>query len=1113
MKAAQVFWFSVTASISLFLNSVGSAAHAQLIPDDTLGPESSVVLSDWQVNDSAADLIEGGAIRGSNLFHSFLEFNVDDGQAVYFANPTFIESIFSRVTGNNPSDILGRLGVEGSASLYLLNPNGVFFGPKADLDIEGSLLVSTGDSIDFASDDEFGTADSSSPPLLTLSTPLGLQANYASSPSSRIENAGNLSVGEGEALVFIGTLVQNLGTIRASGGEVQLIGSRVELTEGSKIDVSSDNSGGRVFIGQDSSRTLIADSVQIEPNTLIDASAGITGQGGQVIVLSDSQTNFSGLILARGGEHLGDGGFVEVSGRDGLIYSGTVDSGSNQGNAGVLLIDPTNIEIVELGSDTLDLTDVDQASDPDLGTGVTQIAASAISNSLNNVILEATQDIVFNADVNVLTPNVGIVAIAGNDITINNAIQTSGSGEISLNAGRNISLTNQGSFVWSYGENIRLAAGNTISLQNGAQVDTAPLFGDSGDVVVNALQLALTDGAQMKVASPFGGIGGNLDLNISEQIRLSGAGLDPFGNLVSTGLVTSDPLFANFGVSGRVDISTPRLSVVEGASIGSQTVGGLATGGPVTIQDAELVEVAGFDSSGSGEFLSGIFTSPDASGSASSISIETDSLMVTDGGLISISADGNGATGSLVIDANSVLLANSSAAGSPSGLIANSLGLGVPGAVKIIDAQRVEVTGGATIDVSSLLSLTSSQRGVIDIDTESLELSDRAILIVNNAGILHIDAGDAAVIKNATLSGTNVLGGLAGLISIETGNLDVIEQSLITTSSFNPGESGEISVQIEDTFNLSNSIVTASADIGSGRGGNVSISARNFNLSNRSIVDSGASARGSAGTVDINVGSLLLQNQSGVSVSGIEAQSQTGDLNIRADFVRLEDGSKLEAIAPSTNGGNISLILNDLLVLRDGSLISTEAGTESTSVFLTPTSGLGNGGNVFVRVPFIVAIPSENSDITANAFLGNGGRVDITASGLFGIEFRDSRTVQSDITASSEFGLSGIVELNTPDTSFLQDSLSELPDSLIDSENLVATSCIARRDTQTGNLIVNSSSGLPEQPSTAPSASFSTGDVQSIGLDTVAAEREQQVVEPEAVYQLADGRLLMSRGC
>ncbi|MDZ8034979.1 filamentous hemagglutinin N-terminal domain-containing protein, partial [Nostoc sp. DedSLP04] len=110
-------------------------SNAQLNPDNTLSKESSVVAP----VDALSDRIEKGAIRGTNLFHSFQEFNVDSGRSVYFANPVGIENILTRITGSNPSNILGKLGVEGAANLFLINPNGIFFGKNASLDIQGAF--------------------------------------------------------------------------------------------------------------------------------------------------------------------------------------------------------------------------------------------------------------------------------------------------------------------------------------------------------------------------------------------------------------------------------------------------------------------------------------------------------------------------------------------------------------------------------------------------------------------------------------------------------------------------------------------------------------------------------------------------------------------------------------------------------------------------------------------------------------------------------------------------------------------------------------------------------------------------------------------------------------
>ncbi|HBE29967.1 MAG TPA: filamentous hemagglutinin, partial [Cyanobacteria bacterium UBA11368] len=146
-------------------------AIAQITPDATLGAESTVVTP---INPSR-DQIEGGAIRGANLFHSFREFNIGAGREVYFANPAGIENILTRVTGSTRSEILGTLGVSGNANLFLINPNGIVFGSNARLDMRGSFLASTASSFKFADGIEFSATNPQAPPLLTINVPIGLQ--------------------------------------------------------------------------------------------------------------------------------------------------------------------------------------------------------------------------------------------------------------------------------------------------------------------------------------------------------------------------------------------------------------------------------------------------------------------------------------------------------------------------------------------------------------------------------------------------------------------------------------------------------------------------------------------------------------------------------------------------------------------------------------------------------------------------------------------------------------------------------------------------------------------------------------------------------------------------
>ena len=139
------------------LNRNHALAQSSIVPDETLGNEKSRVVP-FDGN-NAIDKIQGGAVTGSNLFHSFIEFNIDADKGAYFFSPNAeIQNILARVTGRNPSEILGILGTrvfDGStltgsnANLFLINPNGIVFGENARLDLGGSFVATTADGIQF----------------------------------------------------------------------------------------------------------------------------------------------------------------------------------------------------------------------------------------------------------------------------------------------------------------------------------------------------------------------------------------------------------------------------------------------------------------------------------------------------------------------------------------------------------------------------------------------------------------------------------------------------------------------------------------------------------------------------------------------------------------------------------------------------------------------------------------------------------------------------------------------------------------------------------------------------------------------------------------------------
>ncbi len=155
----------------------------QIIPDATT---NSIVLPNGNTV-----LIQGGTPAGLNLLHSFGEFNVLEGQNVLFTNPPTIVNILSRVTGSNPSHIWGTLGVLGNANLFLINPNGIVFGPNTTLALTGNFFGSTADAIIFNDGTEFSANSNSTPPLLTVSHPVALRFSSNNTQEISVNGLGH----------------------------------------------------------------------------------------------------------------------------------------------------------------------------------------------------------------------------------------------------------------------------------------------------------------------------------------------------------------------------------------------------------------------------------------------------------------------------------------------------------------------------------------------------------------------------------------------------------------------------------------------------------------------------------------------------------------------------------------------------------------------------------------------------------------------------------------------------------------------------------------------------------------------------------------------------------
>ena len=296
--------------LSPIANSCDCAfAQLNIIPDNSLGtPEKSKVTPD-PLN-TLVDHIEGGAQRGANLFHSFSEFNVRQGRTVDFVNPAGVQNILSRVTGNDPSDILGKLSVSGNANLFLINPNGIIFGPNASLDVRGSFVASTASSLNFADGNPFSATAHSTTPLLTVSVPIGLQFG-GTAGGIRVQGSG-LAVQPGKTLALVGGDVTLEGGDVAVSGEPNLAapGGRIELGSVAGIgEVSLNQRGNSWVLGYD--RVDAFRDILLEDGAFVDAS----GSGG-----GDIQIQGAKLDLTEGSYVFADTR-ATGAGAEGLVHT------------------------------------------------------------------------------------------------------------------------------------------------------------------------------------------------------------------------------------------------------------------------------------------------------------------------------------------------------------------------------------------------------------------------------------------------------------------------------------------------------------------------------------------------------------------------------------------------------------------------------------------------------------------------------------------------------------------------------------------------------------------------------------------------------------------------
>jgi filamentous hemagglutinin family protein len=1029
---------------------------AQIVPDKTLGVEGSVVKPNVNIQGIPSDRIDGGATRGANLFHSFQEFNVGSGRGAYFANPTGIENILTRVTGGNPSNILGRLGVLGGANLFLLNPNGIIFGPNASLDIQGSFMATTADRVQLGDSGYFSATQPQTSSLLSVS-PGALFFNAVASQPGSIINRGNLSTPkhltlaagnldlQGQLKAGENLTLQAQDTVKVrDSAAIPFIGSAGEnlLVQGNhRVDIfalTHPESG--LFSGGDmvlrSSNTVGGDarywsggSFRIEQ---LDGSLGnLFSLHGPIMRVREDvfiQTYKGASLHILAGGKVEIPGYVRIQGAD--IENGLVET--------INLADGTTVSINGKSEPTLDIR---AGVNPDV------IGEQILSLTGTGTSIPSSADIKIGTILFTLPDNTSI-PLAGK-VLLTNQYQPNSSLNGDIQVTQSLDVPLWGAFFMAGGAgNPSVAINSRGGITLDGTVNTGAFYSasntDKGGKIALTAQNNITTGG-LDSNSNGAGNGGNITLlSTGGSINTSKGALNSTSNtgnggaisLIANGKITTggiDSQASGSGDGGEITLTSNNGAIdTTKGTVTSQirnNSGGTGKAGAIVFKSKGDIETAELDSSaesGNGSLIHltsingnidttrGTLFSDSRSGNGGEIRLEAFKSKITTGDINSeVSGSGKGGDITLTSYNGAIDTTNGTVT---SQIRNNSGGTGKGGAIVFKskgDIETAELDSSAESGNGSLIHLTSIN-GNIDTTRGTLFSDSRS----GNGGEIRLEAFKSKITTgdiNSEASGSGK-GGDITLTSyngaIDTTNGTVTSQ--IRDNSGGTGNGGAI------VFKSKGDIETAELDSSaeSGNGGEIALTAQN-NITTRdlysaswtnSLSNSGNAGQGGAINLTAANGSITTGNLLSPSVSiDVGNADQGGAISLTAaNNINITGNLSSYSISSDGNTGQGGAIN---LTAANGSITTGDLFSYSLVTF---HGNAGQGGAIALTAPNNINIGNLlSSSVSFDGNAGHGGAISLrtTSGDISGIGNQSTVLSSSSISKQGTAGSGGNVAL------------------------------------------------------------------------------------------------------
>lgn len=840
--------------------------------------------------------------------------------------------------------------------------------------------------------------------------------------------------------------MSNSGTIEAAAavdgdaGDISIESSQMQLSQSAYISTTTygQGTGGNIHV--------TAETIDMETGGNISANTSGTGAGGSIRIENAARFNISGkegnsssglfANTIRGG---GKGGNIIVSVRDLTVSGdGAIEAATaGDGNAGDIKIESEQLELCDGGYISTTTYAAGTGGNIQVTAGQSARIYGENENKYSGIYANTGSgtgrggSITFNCpDIDLFSNAIITAASEGGQGDAGEIRMTSS--RISVHEGAQIKANTTGG---GRGGSITVVASELAVYNEGDLTAITTGSGDAGRIELEVDILDLYNGGRVTSDTLASGNGGNLTVNAAKRIHIHDGKPDSF-----TGLSVST--HQGTGKAGSIRVSAPDVTVenegwIMGVSNGEGDAGDIRLNvGTMTVKNGgkifsdalgkgkggnlELNADTGVSILGTREASTG-FSAGTYEGGApgGSIHVSAPALIIRDLGYITAFSGGAGNAGQIRIDVNQLELNNGAKISS------DTIAGGQGGDIAIRATRSVSILNSAQDDFTgvSANTLATGKGGSISVDTSELIMNNRGLILAAS-----LESGDA------------------GKIDISADHITLLGSSLISTETRGSGQGGNIRVSFTDAMYIDGKTGKRPSGLystteGTGNAGRILLQGNRLYLSNQAQISTASSSTGFGGNIRLEkVGSLFIHSDASIS-SKSTGTGEAGQIYIHAeDRIYMENGA-ITTEAADADGGNIVANAGLLLHLKNSEITATVGG------------GLGNGGNIRIDPTFIVL---ENSKIIANAYEGNGGNISLVADYFFS-------TPDSRVQASSELGIDGTIEIDTPETD-ISGSITVLPESFLDATLLLQDTCAMRSRVLQSSLVVTGKGGMPQSP-------------------------------------------------